>query len=182
MGNLQVIVIGAGTVGLALVHGLRAAGMAVRVFERDHNLTERALGYRLTINARGARALQSCLPKPNFERYIAASAKVSMAVSFFDHRLRRLLFVDVPNTEQTDPHAARPISRIALRQILAECLEDAVAYGKTFKSSDKTGGKVVAHFEDGSSAREMSWWAPMGPRREYGGSSCRMPSASKRAS
>ena len=107
MGNLQFIVIGAGTGGLALAHGLRAAGMAVRVFERDHNLTERVQGYRLTINSKGARALQSCLPKANFERYIAASARVSTAVSFFDHRLRRLLSVDVPNTEQTDPHAAR---------------------------------------------------------------------------
>ena len=153
MGNLQVIVIGAGTGGLALAHGLRANGIAVRVFERDHNLTGRAQGYRLTINARGARALQSCLPRANFEHYVAASAKVSTAVSFFDHRLRRLLFVEAPNTEQTDPHAARPISRGALRQILAEGLEDTVAYGKTFQSFEKTqGGQIAARFEDGSSA------------------------------
>jgi 2-polyprenyl-6-methoxyphenol hydroxylase-like FAD-dependent oxidoreductase len=153
MKNLQVMVIGAGTGGLAFAHGFRAAGMAVRVFERDHNLTERVQGYRLTINARGARALQSCLPKSNFERYIAASAKVSTAVSFFDHRLRRLLSVDVPNSEQTDPHAGRPISRVALRQILAEGLEASVAYGKTFKSFERApGDQVVAHFEDGSSA------------------------------
>jgi len=153
MGNLQVMVIGAGTGGLALAHGLRASGIAVRVFERDHNLTERAQGYRLTINVRGARALQSCLPKANFEHYVAASAKVSTAVSFFDHKLRRLLFVDVPNTEQTDPYAARPISRVALRQILAEGLEDTVAYGKAFQSFEKTqGGQIVARFEDGSSA------------------------------
>src|SRR5215469_1828609 len=153
MGNLQVIVIGAGTGGLALAHGLRASGIAVRVFERDHNLTDRAQEYRLTINARGARALQSCLPKGNFEHYIAASAKVSTAVSFFNHKLRRLLFVEVPNTEQADPYAARPISRVALRQILAEGLEDAVAYGKTFESFEKThGGQIVARFEDGSSA------------------------------
>lgn len=41
MGNLQVMVIGAGTGGPALAHGLRAAGIAVRVFERDHKLTDR---------------------------------------------------------------------------------------------------------------------------------------------
>src|SRR5262252_3926178 len=57
MGNLQVMVIGAGTGGLALAHGLRASGIAVRVFERDDNLTERSQGYRLTINVQGARAL-----------------------------------------------------------------------------------------------------------------------------
>jgi 2-polyprenyl-6-methoxyphenol hydroxylase-like FAD-dependent oxidoreductase len=153
MGNLQVTVIGAGTGGLALAHGLRASGIAVRVFERDHNLTERPQGYRLTINVQGARALRSCLPKANFEHYVAASAKVSTAVSFFDHTLRRLLFVDVPHTEQTDPDAARPISRVALRQILAEGLEDTVVYGKTFQSFEKTqSGRIVARFEDGSSA------------------------------
>jgi len=70
-----------------------------------------------------------------------------------DHRLRRLLSVDVPNTEQTDPYAARPISRVALRQILAEGLEDTIAYGKTFQSFEKTQrGQIVARFEDGSSA------------------------------
>ena len=147
------MVIGAGTGGLALAHGLRASGIRVRVFERDRNLTERAQGYRLTISVQGARALQSCLPKANFEHFVAASAKVSAAVSFFDHKLRRLLFVEVPNTGQTDPYAARPISRVALRQVLAEGLEDTVTYGKTFHSYDTTqGGQVVARFEDGSSA------------------------------
>jgi 2-polyprenyl-6-methoxyphenol hydroxylase-like FAD-dependent oxidoreductase len=70
-----------------------------------------------------------------------------------DHKLRRLLFVEVPNTEQTDPHAARPMSRVALRQILAEGLEDTIAYSKTFQSFEQTqGGRMVARFEDGSSA------------------------------
>jgi 2-polyprenyl-6-methoxyphenol hydroxylase-like FAD-dependent oxidoreductase len=153
MGNLQVMVIGAGTGGPALAHGLRAAGISVRVFERDHKLTDRVQGYRLTINARGARALQSCLPKSNFEQYIAASAKVSTAVSFFDHKLRRLLSVDLPSAEQTAAYAARPISRIALREILAEGLENVVAFGKTFESFEKMpDGRIIAHFEDGSSA------------------------------
>jgi len=153
MGKLQVMVIGAGTGGLALTHGLRAAGIAVRAFERDHKLTDRLQGYRLTINARGARALQSCLPKSNFARYIAASAKVSTAVSFFDHKLRRLLSVGLPSTEQTAAYAARPISRVALREILFDGLEDVVVFGKTFESFEKTrDGPIIARFEDGSSA------------------------------
>ena len=147
------MIIGAGTGGLALAHGLRAAGVGVQVFERDHKLTDRVQGYRLTINANGARALRSCLPQANFERYIAASAKVSTAVSFLDHKLRRLLFVDLPSTEQTAPDGARPVSRIALRQILAEGLEDVVALGKTFESFETMpDGSVIARFEDGSSA------------------------------
>jgi 2-polyprenyl-6-methoxyphenol hydroxylase-like FAD-dependent oxidoreductase len=140
MGKLQVMVIGAGTGGLALTHGLRAAGIAVRAFERDHKLTDRLQGYKLTINARGAQALQSCLPKSNFARFIAASAKVSTAVSFFDHELRRLLSVGLPSTEQTAAYAARPISRVALREILFDGLEDVVVFGKTFESFEKTRG------------------------------------------
>src|ERR1035441_10518006 len=80
MGKLQVMIVGAGTGGLCLAHGLRASGLDVRVFERDRKLTDRTQGYRLTINADGARALRSCLPKANFERFIAASAKISTAV------------------------------------------------------------------------------------------------------
>jgi 2-polyprenyl-6-methoxyphenol hydroxylase-like FAD-dependent oxidoreductase len=122
-------------------------------FERDHKLTDRLQGYRLTVNARGAQALQSCLPKSNFARFIAASAKVSTAVSFFNHELRRLLSVGLPSTEQTAAYAARPISRVALREILFDGLEDVVVFGKTFESFEKTrDGPIIARFEDGSSA------------------------------
>jgi 2-polyprenyl-6-methoxyphenol hydroxylase-like FAD-dependent oxidoreductase len=153
MGSLRVIIIGAGTGGLALAHGLRASGVAVQVFDRDHQLTDRLQGYRLTINAKGAGALKSCLPPSNFERYIAASAKISTSVSFWDHKLRRLLFLDLQNTEQTAPDAPRPISRVALRRILAEGLEEVVAFGKTFESFETMqDGSVIARFEDGSSA------------------------------
>jgi 2-polyprenyl-6-methoxyphenol hydroxylase-like FAD-dependent oxidoreductase len=131
MANLRVMIVGAGTGGLCLAHGLRAAGVDVQVFERDRSPTDRPQGYRLTINARGACALLSCLPEANFARYIAASAKISTAVTFLDHKLRRLLSIKLPTTDQSAPDGARPISRIALRQILLEGLEDVVAFGKT---------------------------------------------------
>jgi 2-polyprenyl-6-methoxyphenol hydroxylase-like FAD-dependent oxidoreductase len=153
MANLQVMIIGAGTGGLALAHGLRAAGISVRAFERDRSVTDRPQGYRLTINPTGARALESSLPRDNFERYIAASARVSTAVSFLDHRLGRLLSIEIPNADQNAPYAARPISRISLRKILAEGLEDAVTFGKTFQFFEPIpDGRVIVHFEDGSSA------------------------------
>ena len=133
MNNLRVMIVGAGTGGLCLAHGLRAASVDVRVFERDRSLTDRTQGYRLTINAHGARALQSCLPKANFEHYITASAKISTTVSFFDHKLRPLLSIRLPSTDQSMANAARPISRVALRQILLEGLEDIVVFGKTFE-------------------------------------------------
>lgn len=130
MGDLQVVVVGADTGRLAVAHGQRAAGIHVRVFERDHKLTDRFQGYRLTINAQGARSLQLCLPEAQVEHYIAASAKVSISVSFFDHKRRRLLSVDLPDAEQTAAYAALPISRIALREILFESLENVVALGE----------------------------------------------------
>jgi 2-polyprenyl-6-methoxyphenol hydroxylase-like FAD-dependent oxidoreductase len=153
MRKLEVMVIGAGTGGLSLSHGLHALGLGVRVFERDRRLTDRVQGYRITINAGGARALQSCLPTPNFARYVAASARISTGVTFFDHNLRRLLSVDLPATDQSAPDAARPISRIALRQILLEGLEDVVAFGKTFAAFETaSNGRVIARFEDSSTA------------------------------
>jgi 2-polyprenyl-6-methoxyphenol hydroxylase-like FAD-dependent oxidoreductase len=153
MDKLKVIVIGAGTGGLCLAHGLRAAGVNVRVFERDHKPTDRTQGYRLTINTNGARALRSCLPRANFERYITSSAKISTAVTFFDHRLRRLMGFDLPRTDQSDPDAPRPISRVALRQILLEGLEEAVEFEKTFTAFETSAdGRVVAHFDDGTVA------------------------------
>ena len=64
--KLQVIIIGAGTGGLCLAQGLFAAGLNVRVFERDRTAIDRLQGYRLTISATGNRALQACLPKATF--------------------------------------------------------------------------------------------------------------------
>jgi 2-polyprenyl-6-methoxyphenol hydroxylase-like FAD-dependent oxidoreductase len=74
-------------------------------------------------------------------------------VSFFDHKLHRLLSIELPTTSQSTPDAARPISRIALRQILLKGLEDAVEFGKTFEGFGTTPqGRISALFEDGSSA------------------------------
>jgi len=58
----SVIIIGAGTGGLCLAHGLRASGLEVRVFERDETPADRLQGYRLNISATGNRALGDCLP------------------------------------------------------------------------------------------------------------------------
>lgn len=150
---LEVLIIGGGTGGLCLAHGLRSAGIRAHVFERDRGPTERVQGYRLTINSTGARALQSCLPQENFGRYLAASAKVSTGLAFLDHQLRPLLTIDLPTTDQSAPDAPRPVSRIALRRILLEGVEDFVAFGKTFVAFDTSAkGRVLARFEDGSTA------------------------------
>ena len=151
--KLQVMIIGAGTGGLCLAQGLHAAGIEVRVFERDRTPVDRIQGYRLTISATGNRALHACLPQANFERFVAASAKPNTAVNFMDHRLHRLLRIPIPPTDPAAAQSVRPVSRIALRQILLDGLAGVVSFDKAFVSCDAApGGRITADFADGSQA------------------------------
>jgi hypothetical protein len=55
------------------------------------------------------------------------------------------------------PEAARPISRVALRQILLEGLEDVVSFGKTFTVFETApDGRVVARLRMDRSRKAMS--------------------------
>jgi salicylate hydroxylase len=112
----EVLIIGAGTGGLCLAHGLVASGLRVRVFERDRTPTERLQGYRLHISATGNRALQACLPAENFEHFVRAAAISNTAVTFLDAKLNRLLQIDIPTVDRLAPQSERPISRVALRK------------------------------------------------------------------
>ncbi len=152
-GNLEVLIIGAGTGGLCLAHGLRASGMKVRVFERDRAPTDRLQGYRLHISAAGNRALQACLPPENFERFVRASAVSNTAVTFLDSKLKRLLQIEIPPVDRMAAESERPVSRIALRKILLEGLEHVVVFDKTFVSYEPAPGKrITVRFKDGSTA------------------------------
>jgi 2-polyprenyl-6-methoxyphenol hydroxylase-like FAD-dependent oxidoreductase len=151
--QIDVIIIGAGTGGLCLAQGLHSAGIRVRVFEKDRTPTDRLQGYRLHISATGNRALQACLPSENFEHFVRSSAKPNSAVSFFDHRLNRLLIIDIPPAHRNSAESERPVSRIALRKILLNGLDDIVTFDKNFKSyAISADGRVTAHFQDGSTA------------------------------
>ena len=149
--GLRVRIIGAGTGGLCLAQGLKRDNVEVEVFERDHTPTDRLQGYRLSINATGRRALMACLPQGLFAKLIANCAKPSEAVTFLDHRLNRLLVIDLPHGDAEDADSELPVSRIALRGILSEGLNDVIHYGKRFVAfEDDPQGDVNARFEDGS--------------------------------
>jgi 2-polyprenyl-6-methoxyphenol hydroxylase-like FAD-dependent oxidoreductase len=151
--NPEVLIIGAGTGGLCLAHGLVTSGVKVRVFERDRTTTDRLQGYRLHISATGNRALQACLPAKNFERFVRASAAANTAVTFFDSKLNRLLAIDIPPVDRMAAESERPVSRIALRKILLEGLENVVEFDKTFVAYELTAdGRVTVRFKDGSTA------------------------------
>jgi len=117
LGNrLKVMIVGAGTGGLCLAQGLKADGIAVEVFERDYSPTDRLQGYRLGVSETGRRALRECLPKALFDKLVASCANPSRAVTFLDHRLNRLLNIELGANEQND----LPVSRISLRGILLD--------------------------------------------------------------
>ena len=151
--SFKVIIIGAGTGGLCLAQGLKADGIPVEVFERERTPTDRQGGYKLTISPTGNRALKECLPESVFQKLAESSARASQGVSFLDERLKPLLTVDLPNADLGSVDCSRPISRIDLRQVLLEGLDDIVHFGKKFVGFDDTpDGEVVARFEDGTTA------------------------------
>jgi 2-polyprenyl-6-methoxyphenol hydroxylase-like FAD-dependent oxidoreductase len=54
--SFRVGIIGGGIAGLALAQGLKKAGIAATVFERDRTRSDRLQGYRVHISPAGARA------------------------------------------------------------------------------------------------------------------------------
>src|SRR5262249_45352732 len=89
------------------------------------------------------------LTKARSAMLIAISANPSLAVPFLDHRLNRLLSIELGSDEQND----LPVSRIALRGILLEGLDEIVRFGKKFIAFEESpSGAVTARFDDGSTA------------------------------
>ena len=151
--NLKVLIIGAGTGGLTLAQGLKAAGVEVEVYEREHTPGDRQQGYRLSINPAGCHALKACLPDAVYAKFIANSARPSKSVTFLDHKLNRLLAIDIPQHEGSDVDNERPIGRMALRGVLLDGLGPIVRFGKKFAAfEDRPDGGVIARFSDGSTA------------------------------
>ena len=149
----KVMIIGAGAGGLCLAQGLKADGVAVEVFERDLTPSDRPQGYRLSIRGAGGAALKACLPSALFERLVENSARPSQGLTFLDHRAKRLLAVDFPPMDRLAAETERPISRIALRRVLLDGLDDIVRFGKRFTAfADAPAGGVTARFADGFSS------------------------------
>jgi len=70
---------------------------------------------------------------------------------FLDHHLNRLLIIELLHRDRRDAKSELPISRIALRFILSEGLDDVIHYGKKCVGfEDDPRSDVTAHFEDGS--------------------------------
>ena len=154
---LHVVIIGGGIGGLTLAQGLKKFGVSTAVYERDRTRTDRVQGYRVHINPTGSLALHECLPAPLFDTFARTCGKPAEGIRFVTEQMKVLLALDGRNApprfkgEGVAQH--RSVSRITLRQVLLSGLEDAVQFGKTFMRYEENAlGRVVAYFEDGSTA------------------------------
>ncbi|MGK5632217.1 FAD-dependent oxidoreductase, partial [Streptomyces sp. URMC 123] len=153
---LHVMIIGGGIGGLCLAQGLRKAGVDVSVYERDRTRTDRLQGYRMDISPVGSSALHRCLPPRLFDAFVATTATSSKGFTFLTERLEALLHVpatDIAGGSDDPTSAHHSVSRMTLRQVLLAGLEGVVRFDKRFtRYEDRPDGKVVAHFEDGTTA------------------------------
>src|SRR6266540_3112509 len=149
--KMKVLVIGGGTGGLALAHGLKRAGIGVTVFERDALRTDGLHGYRVGIDPDGSRALHALLPKDLYDTFVATKARDPKYFTMLTEDLKEVLSLDLP--ESTDPvESEKSISRMTLRQVLLTGLEDVVEFGKEFSRCEQHGDRVTAYFADGTHA------------------------------
>ncbi|KIR61729.1 MULTISPECIES: FAD-dependent oxidoreductase [Micromonospora] len=148
----HVVIIGAGTGGLCLAHGLRRAGIGVSVHERHTTRADGLLGYRVGIGPTGSRALRECLPPELFDIFAVTCARGPRYFNVVTERLRQTASFPLrPDTD--DVGTERSVARMTLRQVLLTGLEDAVEFGKTFTHYDqRDDGTVTAHFADGTTA------------------------------
>jgi 2-polyprenyl-6-methoxyphenol hydroxylase-like FAD-dependent oxidoreductase len=151
----QVVVIGGGTGGLCLAHGLVRQGIDVAVYERDRTRRDGLQGYRVGISPDGSRALNACLPPDLYDIFVATCARPPRALTFLDERLRVLLQLGTADGLEVgdDPiESEKSVSRMTLRQVLLTGLEEIVHFDKVFSRYQvRDDGRVEAFFEDGTS-------------------------------
>lgn len=152
--GFHVVILGGGIGGLTLAQGLKKAGISVAVYERDLTPTDRVQGYRVRISPTGSRALHACLPPDLFDAFARTCGRPGRAVHFLTESMDVLLTLSTTFAD-ADPIAAnRNVSRISLRHVLLSGLDDVVHFGKSFaRYDDDPSGPVVAHFEDGTTAK-----------------------------
>ncbi len=153
-GALRAIVIGAGTGGLALAHGLKQAGLAVAVYERDRTPREGAGGYRVGISPAGSRALRSCVPASVYDLFIATSARAPRYFNLLTEQLTEVLCLEIEHAAANRTEGEQNVIRSTLRQVLLTGLDAQVHFARQFvRYEQHPDATVSAHFEDGTSAR-----------------------------
>jgi 2-polyprenyl-6-methoxyphenol hydroxylase-like FAD-dependent oxidoreductase len=146
---LKVMIIGAGTGGLALAHGLKQAGIKVTVFERDRTPRDARGGYRVGISPGGTQALKACLPPELFELFLATSSRPPRYFNMLTEQFSNLISLEMDGNDPA--HGEQNVNRLTLRRVLLTGLEDVVSFGKKFaRYEENPDGSVTVSFEDGT--------------------------------
>jgi 2-polyprenyl-6-methoxyphenol hydroxylase-like FAD-dependent oxidoreductase len=151
---MKVLIIGAGTGGLALAHALNQAQIDVSVYERDLAPNADTGGYRVGISPAGSRALKACVPSANYELFVATCARAPRFFNMVTEQLSELLCFDLEDAAADAQDGEKNVVRRTLRRVLLTGLEKKVSFGKRLmRYETNPDGTVTAHFEDGSTAR-----------------------------
>lgn len=155
--TLRVVIIGAGTGGLALAHALKkspaAASISFTVFERDRTRTDGLQGYRVGISPEGARSLAACVPAPLFTIFQNTAAVAPDYFNMLTEQLAELISIDGFSRTSEDGVAGEySVSRMTLRQLLLTGLEEHVRFDKRMSHyAQNDDGTVSVYFSDGTS-------------------------------
>ncbi|MGO6852196.1 NAD(P)/FAD-dependent oxidoreductase [Rhizobium beringeri] len=150
---MKVLIIGAGTGGLALAHLLKQAGVCMAVYERDLAPNTDSGGYRVGISPAGSRALKACIPGELYDLYVATCARSPRYFNMLTEQLGEVLSFDVDDAGPNALDDERNVIRKTLRRVLLRGLEDDVFFGKALQGySNNADGSVTASFQDGSLA------------------------------
>jgi 2-polyprenyl-6-methoxyphenol hydroxylase-like FAD-dependent oxidoreductase len=158
---MKVLIIGAGTGGLALAHRLQLAGIEVEVFERNRTAMDGLAGYGIHLNADGWGALRRCLPEALFQLLDSRAGHAGTILNFRTERLERLCVRDdaaILNVG-SDVVERRSIGRLQLRKLLLTGLapttveaNGVVRFSKEFMGYESGANGVTTHFADGTHA------------------------------
>jgi 2-polyprenyl-6-methoxyphenol hydroxylase-like FAD-dependent oxidoreductase len=150
---MKVLIIGAGTGGLALAHLLKQAGVCIAVYERDPVPNADTGGYRVGISPAGSRALKACIPNELYELYVATCSRSPRYFNMLTEQLGEVLSFDIDDEGPNALDGERNVIRKTLRRVLLKGLEDDVFFGKALEGyANNADGSVTACFQDGSLA------------------------------
>jgi 2-polyprenyl-6-methoxyphenol hydroxylase-like FAD-dependent oxidoreductase len=150
---MHAMIIGAGTGGLALAHGLKRTGVGVSVYERDTTPSDDQGGYRVGISPAGSRALKACVPASVHELFVATCARPPRYFNMLTEHFSEVLCLEFEGEAADAVNGEKNVIRKTLRRVLLTGLEDKVSFGKKFTSyAHNPDGSITVSFEDGSRA------------------------------
>jgi 2-polyprenyl-6-methoxyphenol hydroxylase-like FAD-dependent oxidoreductase len=142
---MRVAIIGAGLGGLALAHHLLDAGVDVRVFERDADVSARFQGYRIGLGEQGVADLRAAVPRRLHPLLTAISGDVTGPGRAVDRHL-----VELATSPPRDEGLL--FDRHVLRHLLLADLDGRVRFGAQLdRYTTQPDGTVRADFTDGTS-------------------------------